>query len=184
MAVVAVGCDVKQLGDGAASQRVAHDRVLAAAPPATTTARPPDPTGRPAPTPVDGEGVPIGGTVTTSPSTPADSLPVTFRDEIEAWRPDVATWFRAGDVERVLHIIDCESDGRWNAENPNQAANGMYAKGLLQHLDGYWPSRADKAAAAGYSNSGDIWNPLDQIAVSAWLAYNTPQGFNHWECNK
>ena len=181
MAVVAVGCDVKQLGDGAASQRVAHDRVLAAAPPATTTARPPDPTGRPAPPLVGGDAAMDGGTVAASPPT---TTTAPFREEIETWRPYVAVHFRGVDVDRVLALIDCESDGRWNAENPNQAANGMYAKGLLQHLDGYWPSRADKAAAAGYSNSGDIWNPLDQIAVSAWLAYNTPQGFNHWECNK
>ena len=183
MAVIAVACDAKQLGDDAATvRRVAHDRVLAATPPATT-ASPPDPTARPAPTPVDGEAVPIGGTVTAAPSTPVDSLLVMFRDEIEAWRPDVATWFRSVDVGRVLHIIDCESDGLWDAENPNRAANGMYAKGLMQHLDGYWPSRAAKANAAGYRNGGDIWNPIDQLAVSAWLAYNTPQGFDHWSCN-
>ena len=23
----------------------------------------------------------------------------------------------------------------------------------------------------------------DQMAVSAWLAYRTPQGFGHWVCN-
>ena len=91
--------------------------------------------------------------------------------------------FHAVDVDRVLAIIDCESDGRWDAANPNQAANGMYAKGLLQHLDGYWPSRAKRAKQEGYHNTGDIWNPLDQLAVSAWLAYRTPQGFDHWSCN-
>ena len=60
----------------------------------------------------------------------------------------------------------------------------MQALGLLQHLDGYWPSRARNAAAAGYANDGDIWSPTDQMAVSAWLAYQTPQGFGHWVCDK
>jgi len=91
--------------------------------------------------------------------------------------------FHAVDVDRVLAIIDCESDGRWDAENPNPARNGMHAKGLMQHLDGYWPSRAKRAKSEGYHNTGDIWNPLDQLAVSAWLAYRTPQGFDHWSCN-
>ena len=183
MAVIGVACDAKQLGDDAATvRRVAHDRALAATPPATT-ASPPDPTARSAPTPVDDETVPAGGPTTVSSSTPIDPVPVMFRDEIEAWRPYVATHFRSVDIDRVLHIIDCESDGRWDAANQNRAGNGMYAKGLMQHLDGYWPSRATKAAAAGYRNTGDIWNPLDQLVVSAWLAYNTPQGFNHWECN-
>jgi len=100
------------------------------------------------------------------------------------WRPLVSIWFRAADVDRVLDIIACESSGRWNAESKRLADNGMRAQGLMQHLDGYWPSRAKRAAAAGYTNHGDIWSPSDQVAVSAWLAYRTPQGFSHWVCDK
>jgi len=100
------------------------------------------------------------------------------------WRPLVSVWFRAADVDRVLNIIACESSGRWNAASKIPANNGMYAQGLMQHLDGYWPSRAKRAASAGYTNHGDIWSPSDQVAVSAWLAYNTPQGFGHWVCDK
>ena len=100
------------------------------------------------------------------------------------WRPLVSVWFRAADVDRVLHIIACESSGRWNAESKRLADNGMRAQGLMQHLDGYWPSRAKAANKAGYTNYGDIWSPSDQVAVSAWLAYNTPQGFGHWVCNE
>jgi len=100
------------------------------------------------------------------------------------WRPLVSVWFRAGDVDRVLQIIACESSGRWNAESKRLADNGMRAQGLLQHLDGYWPSRSKAANKAGYTNYGDIWSPSDQVAVSAWLAYNTPQGFGHWVCDR
>ena len=100
------------------------------------------------------------------------------------WRGYVAVWFRPEHVELVLQLVACESSGRADAVNPNKAANGMTAKGLLQHLDGYWSSRSRSANEAGYRNTGDIFNPFDQLAVSAWLAYNTPQGFNHWECHE
>lgn len=84
----------------------------------------------------------------------------------------------------MLALISCESFGDPAAYNDKKAANGMNAAGLLQHLDGYWPARAIKANAAGYRNGGDIYNGGDQLAVSAWLAYRTPQGFDHWECNR
>ncbi len=114
---------------------------------------------------------------------PTEIAPIPIEYAID-WRGHVAVWFRSGDVERVLAIIFCESSGRWNAAGPVIASTGMQALGLLQHLDGYWPERAIKADAAGYHNHGDIWSPTDQMAVSAWLAYNTPQGFGHWVCDK
>ena len=179
MALLAQGCYATPLGvDTLTVRRVTHHRVLAGKPPATT-ATAPDPTARPAPPLVGGEAAMDGGTVAASPPT---TTKAPFREEIETWRPYVAVHFRGVDVDRVLALIDCESDGRSYAANPNPARNGMFAKGLLQHLDGYWPDRADQANRAGYWNTGDIWNPIDQLAVSAWLAYHTPQGFDHWSC--
>ena len=117
--------------------------------------------------------------VTPGP-TEIELMPVEY---VLDWRPEVSVWFKAADVDRVLHIIACESSGRWNAASKRPANNGMHAQGLMQHLDGYWPSRSKAANKAGYTNYGDIWSPMDQIAVSAWLAYNTPQGFGHWVCD-
>ena len=102
---------------------------------------------------------------------------------VEEWRPLVAVWFRPEHVDRVLAIIECESSGRWNAVGPEIKHLDMVALGLMQHLDGYWAERAIKAEAAGYHNHGDIWSPIDQMAVSAYLAYQTPQGFSHWVCD-
>ena len=113
--------------------------------------------------------------------TQIDAIQASF---VEEWRPLVSVWFRPEHVDRVLAIIECESSGRWNAVGPEITHLGMQALGLLQHLDGYWLSRAEKAEAAGYHNHGDIWSPTDQMAVSAWLAYQTPQGFGHWVCDK
>ena len=177
--------------------------------PSTTTDSASTPTARPAPVPliVDG-GSPHGrvrqapdpsSTSTTHPPTtypPVTHPPVstsidygpTHIDAIQAsfveeWRPLVAVWFRSEHVDRVLAIIECESSGRWNAVGPEIKHLDMVALGLLQHLDGYWLDRAQKAEAAGYHNHGDIWSPTDQMAVGAYLAYRTPQGFGHWVCD-
>ena len=180
MAGLAVACYATPLGhEPVTTLRVTTNRVPAGTPPATT-AHSPGPNDRPAPIQVvDGGAAALGGGA-AAPSSTSHAL---YPETTESWRPWVMVHFHAVDVDRVLTIIDCESDGRWDAANPNQAANGMYAKGLLQHLDGYWPSRAKRAKQEGYHNTLDIWNPLDQLAVSAWLAYRTPQGFDHWSCN-
>ena len=100
----------------------------------------------------------------------------------DEWRPLVAAYFRSEDVERVLDIIACESSGDPNALNPAPTAHG-HATGLLQHLEDFWPERVIAANEAGYTNGGDIWDAEDQMAVSAYLAYRTPQRFTHWVCN-
>ena len=175
--------------------------------PSTTTDSASTPTARPAPAPLIVDGGSPHGRVRQAPDPPSTHPPVTYppvteppwptgidygptyidaiqAQFVEEWRPLVSVWFRSEHVDRVLAIIECESSGRWNAVGPEVTHLGMQALGLLQHLDGYWLDRAEKAEAAGYHNHGDIWSPTDQMAVSAWLAYQTPQGFSHWVCNK
>jgi len=118
-------------------------------------------------------------TTTTTPAHEPQRAPARLRVD---WRPLVATYFKSEDVDRVLAIIRCESSGNPSAWNEQPTSHG-HATGLLQHLEDYWPDRAVKADAAGYHNHGDIWSAEDQMAVSAWLAYATPQGFGHWVCN-
>ena len=129
-------------------------------------------------------------TTTTTTTTPPPSTTTTAVEAqrrpaprpASEWRPLVSVWFRSEDVDRVLDIIACESSGDPNAYNDTPTPNG-HATGLLQHLDGFWADRAAKADRAGFHNHGDIWDPTDQMAVSAYLAYATPQGFGHWVCN-
>ena len=170
--------------------------------PSTTTDSASIPTARPALVPLIVDGGSPHGRVRPAPDPPSTYPPVTEppwptgidygptqidavqASFVEEWRPLVAVWFRSEHVDRVLAIIECESSGRWNAVGPEIKHLDMVALGLLQHLDGYWPERAKKADAAGYHNHGDIWSPTDQMAVSAYLAYQTPQGFSHWVCDK
>ena len=174
--------------------------------PSTTTESASTPTARPAPAPLIVDGGSPHGRVRPAPDPPSTHPPVTYppvteppwptgidygpthidaiqASFVEEWRPLVSVWFRSEHVDRVLAIIECESSGRWNAIGPEIKHLDMVALGLLQHLDGYWLDRAEKAEAAGYHNHGDIWSPTDQMAVSAWLAYRTPQGFGHWVCD-
>ena len=175
--------------------------------PSTTTESASTPTARPAPVPLIVDGGLSHGRVRPAPDPPSTHPPVTYppvteppwptgidygptqidaiqASFVEEWRPLVSVWFRSEHVDRVLAIIECESSGRWNAIGPEIKHLDMVALGLLQHLDGYWLDRAEKAEAAGYHNHGDIWSPTDQMAVSAYLAYQTPQGFSHWVCDK
>ena len=140
------------------------------------TARRPDPP----PTPTQAV------TTTTAPNTTTTAATAMQRKAAprpaDEWRPLVTAYFRSEDVERVLAIIACESSGDPNALNPAPTAHG-HATGLLQHLEDFWPERVIAANEAGYTNGGDIWDAEDQMAVSAYLAYRTPQRFTHWVCN-
>jgi hypothetical protein len=209
LAVVILSCTTETLSVSEGSPTTQGQ--VPAGSPSTTTRLASIPTARPAPVtleiagggsshgrvrqPPDPSSAPTTHTPTTYPPTthppvstsidygPAriDTIQASF---VEEWRDLVSVWFRSSDVNRVLAIIECESSGRWNAVGPEIKHLDMVALGLMQHLDGYWPDRAIKAEAAGYHNHGDIWSPTDQMAVSAYLAYNTPQGFSHWVCDK
>ena len=151
--------------------------------PSTTTESASTPTARPVLVPLIVDGGSPHGRVRQAPDPPSTHPPVTeptyppvtepprptgidygptHIDAIQAqfveeWRPLVSVWFRSEHVDRVLAIIECESSGRWNAVGSEIKHLDMVALGLLQHLDGYWLDRAEKAEAAGYHNHGDIW---------------------------
>lgn len=182
-----MSCGTETLNGGTSGSPLTMEAVPAVRPPTRQAHATSSPAAQPAPASppavVDEPADVFASSVGPVTSTTAAPPPV-FASPIEVWRPHVAVWFRPEHVDLVLALIECESSGRWDAENPTPAGNGMTAKGLLQHLDGYWPTRATKAAAGGYRNGGDIFDPIDQLAVSAWLAYQTPQGFGHWECHQ
>jgi hypothetical protein len=86
------------------------------------------------------------------------------------WRPLVSQFFESRHVDRALRIISCESGGRANAKNPTSTASGLF-----QHLGSLWASRSAKAGWAG----SDIFDPVANVAVAAWLVYDDG-GWSHW----
>jgi hypothetical protein len=93
---------------------------------------------------------------------------------LERWRPLVAEYFEAEDVELALRIIACESGGKPDAANPTSSA-----RGLFQHLASAWAERAAQAGRPG----ADIFDPEDNVAVAAWLVYEGG-GWSHWNASR
>jgi hypothetical protein len=118
-------------------------------------------------------------TSTTTTTTTAQAYPGAYRATVEVWRDEVqfaiSYWGgNAGDVDRFLRIMECESGGDPLAKNPTSSASG-----LMQHLTRYWDERA---AAAGMPD-GDVFDGRTNIYVSAWLALAAPGGgWQHWVC--
>ena len=87
----------------------------------------------------------------------------------EQWRTLVSTYFQAGDVDRALGVIACESRGDPSAHNGSSGASGLF-----QHMPRYW---SERSSAAGWSGAS-IFDPEANVAVAAWLAYS--DGWGHW----
>jgi hypothetical protein len=86
------------------------------------------------------------------------------------WRSLVSVYFEPHHVDRALRVIGCESGGRPDAKNPISTASGLF-----QHLGSLWPARA---ASAGWAGS-DVFDPVANVAVAAWLVYDGG-GWSHW----
>ncbi len=111
----------------------------------------------------------------THPARNTAQAPRTYSAGVEQWRPLVAAYFRAGDVDRALRIMRCESGGDPNIMH--DFSNPASASGLMQHLGKYWPARS---AAAGFAGAS-IFDPTANVATAAWLR-DQPGGWGHWVC--
>lgn len=120
----------------------------------------------------------VGTTTTTTASGPDDTRDGTtfirsrYLSESEI-RALVTASFAPEDVNRAIRIAWCESGFNPAAVNP---ATG--AAGLFQLPPGDW---AAWASAAGHPGA-DILDPEANVAVAAWLLYEQPGGWSHWEC--
>jgi hypothetical protein len=95
-----------------------------------------------------------------------------FFDESQI-RSLVEQFFRPADVSRAIRIAWCESS--FNPQNVNPVTG---AGGLFQHAPDTWVARS---TAAGYAGA-DILDPEANVAVAAWMLYELPGGWSHWEC--
>jgi hypothetical protein len=104
-------------------------------------------------------------------------VPVTYDDlvpdpitSLEDLRPLVSTFFQPRHVDLALRVIRCESRGNPTAKNPTSSASGLF-----QHLGSLWVGRAAKAGWEG----ADVFDPVANVAVAAWLVYEGG-GWSHW----
>ncbi|MGF1668139.1 MAG: S-layer homology domain-containing protein [Acidimicrobiia bacterium] len=93
---------------------------------------------------------------------------------VEGWRPLVEHFFEAGDVERALAVMACESKGDPDAKNPRSTASGLF-----QHLASQWGPRAE---AIGFPDAG-VFDPVANTAAAAWLVYEGG-GWSHWNASR
>ncbi len=92
----------------------------------------------------------------------------------EDWRPLIEMFFFPADADRAVDIVRCESQGQPDAKNPRSTASGLF-----QHLASLWPERATNAGYPG----ADVFDPVANTAVAAWLAYEGG-GWSHWNASR
>lgn len=91
---------------------------------------------------------------------------------VEEWRSLVSAYFAPEHVDLALRIISCESGGDPNAQNPTSGAAGLF-----QQIPRYWEARVSAAGMPG----GSIFDPIANVAASAYLAYT--EGWGHWSAS-
>ena len=133
--------------------------------PATTTTPPANP-GTDSP----------GTTTTTAPTTTEPDEggggPWDHPGGVEQWRSLVQQFFPDNRVEEALRIIDCESNGDPNAQNPYSGAGGLF-----QFLPSTWASTAPNAGYGDHS----VFEAEANIATAAWLANRYQElGYSYW----
>lgn len=90
-----------------------------------------------------------------------------------AMRELVAAHFQPGDVNRAIRVAWCLSSFNPAAMNPATGASGLF-----QHLPDTWAGHAEAAGRPG----GSIFDPETNVAVAAWMLYDLPGGWSHWDC--
>lgn len=134
-----------------------------AAPTTTTTTRPP-------PSPSTTSASTATTTTTTAPPPPVEGG--AFPPRIERWRPAVASYFPADQVDDALAVLRCESNGDPEAYNPYSGASGLF-----QFLPGTWATVSPRAGFEGAS----VFDADANIGTAAWLSdYYVSRGSGPW----
>ena len=122
----------------------------------------------------------LNPTTTTTSTTTTTTIPEPEVIEIEpepiTLETLIETYFKPEDKEWALRVAKCESLGE-----PDDITSDAYneesgASGWFQHLPKFWEERTE---AAGIPDA-DIFDPVAQVLIAAYLLYETPSGDSHW----
>ena len=86
----------------------------------------------------------------------------------------IEEYFLPEDVNKAIRVAWCESSFNPAAVNPATGASGLF-----QHLPEFW---AERTEAAGWQGAS-IFDSEANVAVAAWMLYEHPGGWSHWDCN-
>lgn len=119
-------------------------------------------------------GLPVTGTPDATSSDKQGGVYVRsgYLSETEM-RELVSKHFEAADVNRAIRVAWCMSSFNPTAINPATGASGLF-----QHLPDTW---AERSVAAGIPDAS-IFDPAANISVAAWMLYELPGGWSHWDC--
>ena len=92
---------------------------------------------------------------------------------VEQWRGLVAEYFPANQVDRALCIMNLESKGDPNADNPRSTAAGLF-----QFLKGTWDNTVPATITGGSYDSGRVYLPRANVAAAGLLWLNI--GWTQW----
>lgn len=85
----------------------------------------------------------------------------------------ISAHFESADVNRAIRVAWCASSFNPSSINPATGASGLF-----QHLPENW---AEHSAAAGRP-AASIFDPEANVVVAAWMLYELPGGWSHWDC--
>ena len=88
----------------------------------------------------------------------------------------IADYFHADDHAWAQRVALCESSATGRERYSSAVNSSSGSAGWFQHLPRFWEERSEAAGFAG----ADIMDPVANVAVAAFLFYETPQASAHW----
>lgn len=119
---------------------------------------------------------PTTTTTTTTTTTVPDPVVIEVEPPPVTLETLIDTYFEPEDKEWALRVAKCESAAEPDDETSDAYNEESGASGWFQHLPKFWAERTEAAGIPGV----DIFDPVAQVLVAAYLLYETPSGESHW----
>ncbi len=115
-------------------------------------------------------------TTTTTTTTTLEEVVIEVEPPPVTLETLVDVYFEPEDKEWALRVANCESLGQPGDTTSDAYNQESGASGWFQHLPKFWEERTEAAGILG----ADIFDPVAQVLIAAYLLYETPSGDGHW----